>query len=52
MRNCFLKIQSHVSKLSVLGVTDIPKTSTKHIKDFCEHQNAQTDKFQVGKKES
>ena len=47
MRQCFTKVQSHLSKLSVMGVTEISKTSTKHINDFSAQQMTQIERFQV-----
>lgn len=46
MRSCYLKVQAHLAKLSIMGVTDIPKSSTKHINDFSAQQATQIERFQ------
>lgn len=37
MRVCYLKLQSHLAKLSVMGATDV-QSKTTHVSDFLEHQ--------------
>ena len=51
MRACFLKLQLQVSQLSVMGVTDIPRSATKHINDFAEHQGCQAEAFRANLEE-
>ena len=44
MRVCYLKLQSHLAKLSVMGATDV-QSKTAHVSDFLEHQIKNIERF-------
>ena len=44
MRNCYVKLQSHLAKLSILGAADL-QSKTTHVNDFSEHQVKNIERF-------
>ena len=44
MRVCYLKLQSHLARLSVMGATDV-QSKTAHVSDFLDHQIKNIERF-------